>query len=166
MYFTDDLASASGTATNATTATDNFGESSKVGSSSTTNVNMVVPPPSPWLSGGTISASSVLLPHQLLQTTKQHDITATPSTSQQSTDNTKAHNADRQSPLTLITETSRPSSYIVSKEPSKLSVKVNKLDNLLQDAEGNRVWICPACGKVDDGSPMIGCDGCDAWYHW
>lgn len=35
-----------------------------------------------------------------------------------------------------------------------------------QDAEGNRVWICPACGKVDDGSPMIGCDGCDAWYHW
>lgn len=28
------------------------------------------------------------------------------------------------------------------------------------------MWICPACGKVDDGSPMIGCDGCDAWYHW
>lgn len=31
---------------------------------------------------------------------------------------------------------------------------------------GNQVWICPACGKVDDGSPMIGCDGCDNWYHW
>lgn len=31
---------------------------------------------------------------------------------------------------------------------------------------GNQVWICPACGRVDDGSPMIGCDGCDNWYHW
>lgn len=31
---------------------------------------------------------------------------------------------------------------------------------------GNQVWICPACGSVDDGSPMIGCDGCDNWYHW
>jgi transcription initiation factor TFIID subunit 3 len=34
------------------------------------------------------------------------------------------------------------------------------------DADGNEVWICPACGRQDDGSPMIGCDGCDAWYHW
>lgn len=38
--------------------------------------------------------------------------------------------------------------------------------SLLQDKEGNQVWICPACGGQDDGSPMIGCDGCDAWYHW
>ncbi|KAM7348762.1 TBP-associated factor 3 [Cochliomyia hominivorax] len=116
-------------------------------SASNNNANMIVPPPSPWLSGGTISASSVLLPHQLLQTTKQHDISTTPASSSHSNENTsKASSSDRQSPLTLITETSRPSSYI--------------------DAEGNRVWICPACGKVDDGSPMIGCDGCDAWYHW
>ncbi|XP_008193456.2 transcription initiation factor TFIID subunit 3 isoform X1 [Tribolium castaneum] len=34
------------------------------------------------------------------------------------------------------------------------------------DADGNEVWICPGCGSQDDGSPMIGCDGCDAWYHW
>ncbi|XP_063928432.1 transcription initiation factor TFIID subunit 3 isoform X2 [Zophobas morio] len=34
------------------------------------------------------------------------------------------------------------------------------------DADGNEVWICPGCGRQDDGSPMIGCDGCDAWYHW
>ena len=27
-----------------------------------------------------------------------------------------------------------------------------------------QVWICPACGKQDDGSPMIGCDQCDDWY--
>jgi len=37
---------------------------------------------------------------------------------------------------------------------------------LQQDADGKEVWICPACGKVDDGTPMIGCDSCDAWYHW
>ena len=31
------------------------------------------------------------------------------------------------------------------------------------DESGNKVWICPACGKQDDGSPMIGCDKCDDW---
>lgn len=36
----------------------------------------------------------------------------------------------------------------------------------LQDQAGRTVWICPACGKQDDGSAMIGCDDCDAWYHW
>lgn len=36
----------------------------------------------------------------------------------------------------------------------------------LQDKDGEKVWICPACGRQDDGSPMIGCDDCDAWYHW
>jgi len=34
------------------------------------------------------------------------------------------------------------------------------------DDAGNKVWICPACGKQDDGTPMIGCDKCDDWYHW
>lgn len=34
------------------------------------------------------------------------------------------------------------------------------------DESGNQVWICPTCTKPDDGSPMIGCDGCDVWYHW
>ncbi|XP_012277504.1 transcription initiation factor TFIID subunit 3 isoform X2 [Orussus abietinus] len=34
------------------------------------------------------------------------------------------------------------------------------------DQVGRQVWICPACGNQDDGSPMIGCDDCDAWYHW
>lgn len=34
------------------------------------------------------------------------------------------------------------------------------------DPHGNKIWICPACGHPDNGSPMIGCDGCDGWYHW
>lgn len=96
-----------------------IGDSAKT-SSSTSNPNMIVPPPSPWLSGGTISASSVLLPHQLLQTTKQHDLTTTPTSATHTTDPQKTTNTDRQSPLTLITETSRPSSYIVRIVKNKL----------------------------------------------
>ncbi|KAI9557157.1 hypothetical protein GHT06_016964 [Daphnia sinensis] len=34
------------------------------------------------------------------------------------------------------------------------------------DEFGNKIWICPACGRQDDGTPMIGCDECDDWYHW
>lgn len=34
------------------------------------------------------------------------------------------------------------------------------------DEHGNKIWVCPACGRPDNGSPMIGCDGCDGWYHW
>jgi len=38
---------------------------------------------------------------------------------------------------------------------------------IVYDEMGNKIWICPGCGKPDDGSPMIGCDGtCEAWYHW
>jgi hypothetical protein len=30
----------------------------------------------------------------------------------------------------------------------------------------DKVWICPGCKSPDDGSPMIGCDNCEEWYHW
>lgn len=36
---------------------------------------------------------------------------------------------------------------------------------VVEDEDG-KVWICPSCRKPDDGSPMIGCDECDDWYHW
>ncbi len=32
--------------------------------------------------------------------------------------------------------------------------------------QGNKIWICPSCKRQDDGSPMIGCDLCDDWYHF
>jgi hypothetical protein len=32
--------------------------------------------------------------------------------------------------------------------------------------EDGSEWICPACKRPDDGSPMIGCDHCDQWFHW
>lgn len=34
------------------------------------------------------------------------------------------------------------------------------------DEQGTKIWVCPACGRQDNGSPMIGCDECDGWYHW
>jgi len=37
---------------------------------------------------------------------------------------------------------------------------------LLKGEDGEITWICPACKQPDDGSPMIGCDVCDDWYHW
>ncbi|KAH8252420.1 hypothetical protein KR038_010259, partial [Drosophila bunnanda] len=101
----------------------------------------------------TLSASSVLLPQQLMlmtTPTPKPNINNFPSmnvaaatSGRTSTSNSPAENSPQ------VAETKnhhRPSSYV--------------------DAEGNRIWICPACGKVDDGSAMIGCDGCDAWYHW
>ncbi|CAH1995691.1 unnamed protein product [Acanthoscelides obtectus] len=47
------------------------------------------------------------------------------------------------------------------KPPKKTEQTFKKIDE-----DGNEVWICPACNQQDDGRPMIGCDGCDAWYHW
>ncbi|KAI1296636.1 Transcription initiation factor TFIID subunit 3 [Halotydeus destructor] len=35
-----------------------------------------------------------------------------------------------------------------------------------EPVEGGKIWICPTCKKPDDGSPMLGCDECDDWYHW
>ncbi len=36
----------------------------------------------------------------------------------------------------------------------------------LKDYDPNRAYFCPVCHKQDDGSPMVGCDGCDEWCHW
>lgn len=37
--------------------------------------------------------------------------------------------------------------------------------NELDDCD-NKIYYCPECGKEDDGTPMIGCDNCDNWFHW
>ncbi|XP_041674445.1 uncharacterized protein LOC108102367 isoform X2 [Drosophila eugracilis] len=98
----------------------------------------------------TLSASSVLLPQQL-RLIPNTVMASFPSVIAESA-GTATISDSLNSPICIsaensyVAEKSRPSSYV--------------------DADGNRIWICPACGKVDDGSAMIGCDGCDAWYHW
>ncbi|XP_039496605.1 uncharacterized protein LOC120454923 isoform X1 [Drosophila santomea] len=101
----------------------------------------------------TLSASSVLLPQQLMlapNTIMNNFVqvigNSTGTVSKSALCGSPLNISEENANAMQITEPSRPSSYV--------------------DAEGNRIWICPACGKVDDGSAMIGCDGCDAWYHW
>ncbi|XP_022217521.1 transcription initiation factor TFIID subunit 3 isoform X2 [Drosophila obscura] len=103
------------------------------------------------VASSTLSASSVLLPQQLMLASKPivNNFTSVMGVSTETPLGTGllpvSPNNSPDCPPQIV-ELNRPSSYV--------------------DAEGNRIWICPACGKVDDGSAMIGCDGCDAWYHW
>nr|XP_033814930.1 transcription initiation factor TFIID subunit 3 [Geotrypetes seraphini] len=53
-----------------------------------------------------------------------------------------------------------------SKGPVRSVVTETVSTYVIQDQWGNKIWICPGCKKLDDGSPMIGCDDCDDWYHW
>lgn len=75
--------------------------------------------------------------------------------------------------ITISTKGKRGSASLEIKPKNKEKQKSKKVEEAKQkpapyyyDAEGNQVWVCPTCGAQDDGSPMIGCDGCDAWYHW
>ncbi|XP_071449609.1 transcription initiation factor TFIID subunit 3 isoform X2 [Hetaerina americana] len=62
----------------------------------------------------------------------------------------------------------KPFSKVKPKDSSKkaLPPEADAPKAFYFDTHGNKIWICPACGGQDDGSPMIGCDDCDAWYHW
>ncbi|XP_008569552.1 PREDICTED: transcription initiation factor TFIID subunit 3, partial [Galeopterus variegatus] len=53
-----------------------------------------------------------------------------------------------------------------SKGPVRSVVTETVSTYVIRDEWGNQIWICPGCNKPDDGSPMIGCDDCDDWYHW
>ncbi|CAB1313387.1 unnamed protein product [Coregonus sp. 'balchen'] len=53
-----------------------------------------------------------------------------------------------------------------SKLPVRSVITETVRTYVVRDELGNQIWICPGCNKPDDGSPMIGCDDCDDWYHW
>ncbi|XP_055795410.1 transcription initiation factor TFIID subunit 3-like [Salvelinus fontinalis] len=53
-----------------------------------------------------------------------------------------------------------------SKLPVRSVITETVRTYVIRDELGNQIWICPGCNKPDDGSPMIGCDDCDDWYHW
>ncbi|KAK3858628.1 hypothetical protein Pcinc_035186 [Petrolisthes cinctipes] len=62
-------------------------------------------------------------------------------------------------------DTPKPNKKQEQKSTGLLTETVGPIGHFVDD-QGNEVWICPTCGKQDDGSPMIGCDTCDDWYHW
>ncbi|XP_044284219.1 transcription initiation factor TFIID subunit 3 isoform X2 [Varanus komodoensis] len=67
----------------------------------------------------------------------------------------------------LIPPLSPAVSAVGGTKPPVRSVVTETVSNyVIRDEWGNKIWICPGCEKPDDGSPMIGCDDCDDWYHW
>ena len=69
-----------------------------------------------------------------------------------------------------VTKKSLESKVSIKKEVQRgvttETISIGSKVGVIYDAQGNKVWICPGCNKPDDGSPMIGCDSCDGWYHW
>lgn len=73
----------------------------------------------------------------------------------------KGNNEDfEDEPATISDEPQAPAPVSVEKPTGPLPTPY------YVDEQGNKIWVCPACGRPDNGSPMIGCDGCDGWYHW
>ncbi|KAL8559204.1 hypothetical protein ACOMHN_048451 [Nucella lapillus] len=53
-----------------------------------------------------------------------------------------------------------------SSSKTRGTVETETCGSYFDSTTGIQIWICPACKLQDDGSPMIGCDKCDDWYHW
>ncbi|XP_021960386.1 transcription initiation factor TFIID subunit 3 isoform X3 [Folsomia candida] len=69
-------------------------------------------------------------------------------------------------PATTGRGSSSKSAKSSSKSSSALGGLITETVGCIVDESGNKIWICPTCKRQDDGSPMIGCDRCDDWYHF
>ncbi|XP_071385485.1 transcription initiation factor TFIID subunit 3 [Centroberyx affinis] len=69
-------------------------------------------------------------------------------------------------PSSMLSPTALLSTASSLKTPVRSVVTETVSNYVIRDEWGNQIWICPGCNKPDDGSPMIGCDDCDDWYHW
>ncbi|CAG5957790.1 unnamed protein product [Menidia menidia] len=69
-------------------------------------------------------------------------------------------------PSSLLSPPSMLPHAASAKTPVRSVVTETVSTYVIVDEWGNQIWICPGCEKPDDGSPMIGCDECDDWYHW
>lgn len=103
--------------------------------------------------------------------------TLSPSLNQLDTPKVKKSSSKKDKSLKKLERTVSPSPAItplpaVAPTPVAVSGPATSLTSdqipsgFFYDALGNKVWICPSCKGPDDGRPMIGCDDCDAWYHW
>lgn len=62
-------------------------------------------------------------------------------------------------------ESSKQTSLRTEKEKVSRSIITETLSTTI-DYDPSKAYFCPVCQKKDDGSPMVGCDGCDEWCHW
>ena len=86
-------------------------------------------------------------------------------------------------PSTSISSSSLPHSQVQSSNPVIIKLPTTKTRSSKAVSSGRGIisslpstaatatasgsdYHCPECGLRDDGSPMIGCDGCDSWVHW
>ncbi|RWS04574.1 transcription initiation factor TFIID subunit 3-like isoform X1 [Dinothrombium tinctorium] len=65
-----------------------------------------------------------------------------------------------------VAKRKRSSSGKTRGRPPKHATLTEEREVEEDDSEEEKIWLCPHCNKVDDGTPMIGCDGCEDWYHW
>ncbi|CAG2105073.1 unnamed protein product [Medioppia subpectinata] len=79
------------------------------------------------------------------------------------------HNVSNQEDMSSAVKKKRgPKKKEKKEEPTEDTSCIVIRETITVDTgEGNgKVWICPECKRPDDGSPMIGCDTCDEWYHY
>jgi len=80
-------------------------------------------------------------------------------------------------PSGVIKEESKKDKFkskeIIEDDDNDEVVEGNRFENPISETVGcylddaqNKVCICPACGKQDDGTAMISCDKCYDPYHW
>lgn len=69
--------------------------------------------------------------------------------------------SDKQEPVGV---TSPAPKLTIKNEPLKRTVVAQTVSTTVVHGY-SKEYFCPVCGDPDDGSFMIGCDGCDEWYH-
>ncbi|CAB3990082.1 transcription initiation factor TFIID subunit 3 [Paramuricea clavata] len=74
--------------------------------------------------------------------------------------------------MTSSSKSATSSSQSSSKKTSRIVIETENVSIITEtwsntlDYDPDRAYFCPVCHKQDDGSPMVGCDGCDEWCHW
>ncbi|KAK3602912.1 hypothetical protein CHS0354_039328 [Potamilus streckersoni] len=138
-------------------------------SQSPSSSRMTPSPPQKTIS----NLSSVTSPHRSPHitpspsTSKPQDSEGPPKTSSQSpTPSCSSTGEERKAATRGQVIPPMPPPSIQSKSKSMQRTVIVETVGSYLNASGEKIWICPACKMPDDGSPMIGCDVCDDWYHW
>uniref|UniRef100_A0A915E6H0 PHD-type domain-containing protein n=1 Tax=Ditylenchus dipsaci TaxID=166011 RepID=A0A915E6H0_9BILA len=66
------------------------------------------------------------------------------------------------------TKIQTPATKSSNSKPATAAVPTTAKEAVETEEETDNVWICPVCSVayVDGASDMVGCDGCNEWFHW